>query len=300
MKKVKNISARTIEAFAKNLSDAERSPRTIRKYRQCVTDMLDWLIEHASCQDRAESTAQAGKLPLLAITRQDILEYKRVLQDSKSPRTVNGYIAAMNHFFQFLKRPELRITYLKIQKPMFWDDTTALHKKEYCRLLEAAKETKNFRLHMAMQTICATGIRIGELQYITVAAVQAGSVIVNCKGKIRTIVLPPKLCACLKRYIRRNKIKSGPLFISKNGKVLDSSAICSEMKALCERACVERSKVHPHNLRHLFARTFYEQTKDVVKLASLLGHSSIETTRIYTLSPLSEEIEKIDKLELVV
>ena len=183
----------------------------------------------------------------------------------------------------FMNWYDLRVKTLKIQRRIFADKEKELTKAEYERLLTAAKNKKNERLYYLMQTIGSTGVRISELKYVTCEAVNTGQAIINCKGKIRQVFLPKQLCKMLKSYIKQQHIKSGSVFITKNGKPLDRSTVWKMLKGLCESANVARSKVFPHNFRHLFAKTFYSLQKDIVRLADILGHSSIETTRIYTM-----------------
>lgn len=178
---------------------------------------------------------------------------------------------------------DLKVKTLKIQRRIFADKEKELTKAEYERLLTAAQNKRNERLYYLMQTIGSTGLRISELKYVTCEAVNAGQAVINCKGKIRQVFLPKQLCKMLKTYIKQQHIKSGPVFITKTGKPLDRSTIWKMMKAICESARVDKEKVFPHNLRHLFARTYYSIQKDIVRLADILGHSSINTTRIYTM-----------------
>lgn len=188
---------------------------------------------------------------------------------------------------------------LKIQKQIFASKEKELTKAEYNRLLEAAKSRKNERLYLLMQTICSMGIRVSELRFVTVAAVNCGVADINCKGKLRRVFLPKALCKILAQYIKKQKIKSGSVFVTKNGKQLDRSNIWSDMKKLCEFAGVSKDKVFPHNLRHLFARTYYSLQKDIVRLADILGHSSVNTTRIYTMETGEAHKKQIEKLGLL-
>ena len=193
----------------------------------------------------------------------------------------------------------MKVKSLKIQRQIFCQSEKELTKTEYERLLKAAKEKKNERLYLLMQTICAAGIRVSELPYITVEAVQNGQAQVKLKGKIRTILIDGDLCRLLKKYIKENKIESGCVFATRNGKPLDRHGIWKAMKALCESAGVAKEKVFPHNLRHLFARTYYSLQKDIVRLADILGHSSINTTRIYTIENGDVHRRQMQRLGLV-
>ena len=206
-------------------------------------------------------------------------------------------MTSVNRFFDFLNRADCKVKNLRCQRRTYCSEEKELTKAEYLRLLEAAK--KNKRLHLILQTICGTGIRISELKYFTVEAVRKGEIVVRCKSKIRTILIPSKLKKLLLNYTKQQKIKSGAIFVSRNGNPLDRSNIWTQMKRLCEKAKVNPSKVFPHNLRKLFARTFYSIEKDIAKLADILGHGSIETTRIYIMTTGNEHRRKIEKLGLV-
>lgn len=194
---------------------------------------------------------------------------------------------------------DLRVKNLKIQKQIFASTDKELTKAEYDRLLQAAKQKKNERLYLLMQTICSTGIRVSEVRYVTVEAVSRGVAEINCKGKRRQVFLPKQLCQILKQYIKEQKTKSGAVFVTKNGNPLDRSNIWSDMKKLCKAANVSEKKVFPHNLRHLFARTYYNLQKDIVRLADILGHSSVNTTRIYTMETGEIHRRQIQKLGLL-
>jgi site-specific recombinase XerD len=194
---------------------------------------------------------------------------------------------------------DLRVKNLKIQKQIFASTDKELTKAEYDRLLQAAKQKKNERLYLLMQTICSTGIRVSEVQYITVEAIARGVAEINCKGKRRQVFLPKQLCQILKQYIKEQKRKSGAVFVTKSGNPLDRSNIWSDMKKLCKAANVSEKKVFPHNLRHLFARTYYSLQKDIVRLADILGHSNVNTTRIYTMESGEIHRRQIQKLGLL-
>ena len=194
---------------------------------------------------------------------------------------------------------DLKVKTLKIQRRIFADESKELSKAEYERLLSAAQNKKNERLYYLMQTIASTGLRVSEMKYVTCEAVRQGQAVINCKGKIRQIFLPKKLCQMLKRYIKSRNIKSGSVFVTKSGRPLDRCAIWKMLKNLCESADVSKDKVFPHNFRHLFARTFYSLQKDIVRLADILGHSSVETTRLYTMESGTEHIKQLQKLGLL-
>jgi len=233
------------------------------------------------------------------ITKEFNLKRKEELLKEKAIGTVNGIIAAVNHFFCFMGFYELKMKYCRQQKKIFTDENRELSKEEYFRLVRTAKENDNIRISLVLQTICSTGIRVSELKYITVEAVMNGYAEVSCKGKNRVILLPNKLRKLLNDYVKKQKLKDGSIFITKTGKNLDRSNIWNEMKKLCKKANVDREKVFPHNLRHLFARIFYNMEKDIAKLADLLGHSSIETTRIYIMESGNEHKKKLEKMHLI-
>ena len=208
-------------------------------------------------------------------------------------------LSSINAFFAFMGWYDLKVKTLKIQRRIFADQSKELTKSEYERLLLAAKNKQNARLYYLIQTIASTGLRVSEIKYVTCEAVRQGQAMIRCKGKIRQIFLPKKLCKMLKQYMKSRNIKSGPVFITRNGRPLDRCAIWKMLKDLCESAGVSKDKVFPHNFRHLFARTFYSLQKDIVRLADLLGHSSIETTRIYTLESGKEHLKQLQKLDLL-
>ena len=196
-------------------------------------------------------------------------------------------------------REDCKVRYLKLQRRMFRRAERDLTKEEYQRLVEAAQAKGNVRLQLLLETICATGIRVSEVKYITVEAAQTGAAEIALKGKIRTILLPNRLCRKLLRYAKKQKITSGKIFLTRGGMGLSRKYIWAEMKKLCTAAKVERTKVFPHNLRSLFARAFYNVCHDVVRLADVLGHSNIETTRIYLLSTGKEYARQLGRLGLV-
>lgn len=227
------------------------------------------------------------------------MNISRNLQKKYAPASVNAALSSLNSFFVFNEWYDCKVKALKIQRQIFAERSKELTKAEYDRLLTAAKQKKNERLYYLMQTICSSGIRVSELSAITVDAIRARQATIKCKGKMRVVILPKDLCKMLIEYARRQKISSGPVFITKTGKPLDRSTIWKMMKALCESAGVDREKVFPHNLRHLFARTYYSIQKDIVRLADILGHSSINTTRIYTMETGDIHRRQIQKLGLL-
>lgn len=266
-----------IKNYAALLRREERAPATIEKYIHDARVFLTWLHNRPVSK---EATAQ-WKAHLLA--------------QGFTPATVNARISAVNGLFHFLGWDDCHVRLLRLQRRTFRDASRDLTHEEYSRLLAAASGP----VKLLLQTICATGIRVSEIRYITVEAARAGRANIALKGKIRTILLPGKLCRKLLRFAKKQKIASGEIFLTKGGKPLSRQRIWQFMKALCEKAGVQASKVFPHNLRHLFATTFYRATRDIVKLADVLGHSSINTTRIYLLATGEEYARQLDRLGLI-
>ena len=280
-----------------------------KKYLTITKEQIKNYIIFLREQERSESTVQkyAHDLNTLAefldgrpVAKGLLLEWKEDLVGTYAPASVNTILAAVNRFLTFFGWSELRLRPLKIQKALFLNEEKELTRAEYIRLIRAAERKENERLALVIQTICATGIRVSELRYITVEAVQAGRAEVNNKGKRRTVFLPDKLRRLLKTYLRKQKITAGAVFISRNGRPLNRSNIWRDMKALCESAGVEEGKVFPHNLRHLFARTYYAQERDLSRLADILGHTNITTTRIYTAESGAVHARQIGRLGLIV
>jgi len=234
------------------------------------------------------------------LDRAATINYKAHLCEKFAPSSVNAAISSLNSFFNFIGRLDLILKSLKIQRQLFLSEDKELTKAEYERLLRAAEKSKNRRLYLLMQTICLTGIRVSELRFITVESVNHEYADINCKGKCRRIFIPRSLCKMLKSYIKEQKIKSGSGFVTKNGKPLDRSNIWSDMKKLCRGADVSEKKVFPHNLRHLFARTYYSIQKDIVRLADILGRSNVNTTRVYTIESGIVHRHQIQRLGLLI
>ena len=274
-----NITKEKITSFKKHLISEERSGATVEKYVRDVTAFSEWL---------------SGR----EVDKNTVVEYKAHLAEKYQASSTNSMLSSLNSFFVFCERHELRVKFIKTQKQLFSRDDRELTKAEYLRLLDAAKR-KSRRLYLLMQTVCATGIRVSELKFITVEAVSFERAEIDCKGKRRIVFIPKKLCKMLKDYAKSEKIKSGSVFVTKSGKPLDRSNIWSDMKKLCADAGVSASKVFPHNLRHLFARTFYTIQKDIVRLSSILGHSSINTTMIYTMESGRIHQKQIQQLGLL-
>ena len=277
-----SITLDMIPAFIQYLRKEEREQNTIKKYERYAKEFVVWL----KGRPVTKATVVAWKDALL---RSD--EYK--------PATVNARLASVNAFLKFLGWDECRVKSLRLQRRVFRDPGRDLSKEEYMRLVEAAQASGNERLALVMEAICAMGLRVSEVRYITVEAVALGRAEISLKGKVRTVILPGKLCRKLEKYIRKNKIASGEVFLTRSGKGLSRRQIWAEMKRLCGAAGVEPSKVFPHNLRHLFATTHYRTYKDIVKLADILGHSCVETTRIYLVSTGVEHARQMDNLGLV-
>ncbi len=277
----RSITKEHLAAFEDHLRAEERESATIEKYLRDV---------------RAFSAWAEGR----SITKELVVAWKEHLRaEGYAPATINSMLVAVNRFLHFQGRDELRVKTLRLQRQIFRSRERELTKEEYARLVETAQALGKERLSLLMETICATGIRVSEAKYITVEAAASGCAEISLKGKIRTILLPGKLCRKLLKYAKKKKIVSGEIFLTRNGKGMSRRQIWAEMKAICERAGVSPSKVFPHNLRHLFARTFYKACRDVVQLADVLGHSSVETTRIYLISTGVEHLRRMDRLELV-
>ena len=270
-----------ITAFERYLRTEERSSGTIEKYLRDVRAFAVWLN---------------GRI----VTKETAAGWKEHLLDRHyAPVAINSMLAAINAFFRFVGWEDCRVKFLKIQRRMFREASRELSREEYDRLLSTAHTLGRDRLALLMETICASGIRVSEVRYITVEAARQGQTEIALKGKIRTILLPDKLCRKLLKYARHKKIASGEIFRTESGKSLGRRQIWAEMKQLCKYAGVAPSKVFPHNLRHLFATTFYRACRDISRLADVLGHSSIETTRIYLLTTGSEQVKQMDQLGLV-
>ena len=281
MKKKLQLTEQAFDQFEDYLRHDEREESTIEAYLRSLTRFAEWADGRS-------------------VTKELAMEWKAALSEAGyRPISVNAMLAAVNKFFTCMGREDCKVKYLKLQRQMFRKSEKDLSKEEYQRLVQAAHEKGDLRMELILETICATGIRVGELKYITVEAVRAGVAEIALKGKIRTILLPHRLCRKLQKYAKQQKIASGKLFLTQDGLPVSRQSIWTRMKALCEAAGVERSKAFPHNLRSLFARSFYGSCHDVVRLADVLGHSSIETTRIYLMSTGKEYLRQLDKLGLV-
>ena len=274
------LSEESILAFRDNLILEEKSIYTTEKYLRDVCAFFRF----------------AGAKP---VTKELVMDYKKALVGAGyAACSVNSMLASVNSLLPFLGWGDCKVKNLRVQRQTYCAEEKELSKAEYLRLLEASG--KNTQLSIVLQTICGTGIRVSELRYFTVEAVQHGRITVSCKSKTRTILVPGKLKNLLLNYARQHRITAGPILLGRNGKPLDRSSIWRQMKQLCKSADVAPSKVFPHNLRKLFARTFYGIEKDIAKLADILGHSSINTTRIYIMTTGAEHRRKIERLGLVI
>lgn len=276
----RSISVKQLQKFGIYLYEEEKSENTIKKYLRDVKAFFGWAD---------------GK----HIDKPLVLEYKKSLCEAYAPRSVNSMLSSLNTFFGFINRHELKVKTLKIQRRLFADREKELTMAEYDRLLTAAKMQNKEQLYYLMQTIASTGLRISELRFVSVDAVKKGQAVINCKGKVRRIFLPKQLCGMLKAYISRENLRNGAVFVGKNGKPLDRTTIWRMLKSLCPSAGVSRIKVFPHNFRHLFARTYYSVQKDIIRLADILGHSSVNTTRIYTMENGDIHRKQIQSLGLL-
>lgn len=275
------LTADIIEDFRKNLELQEKSTSTIEKY---IRDVKAFSVY-------AENSA---------ITKEKVIAYKKYLRNNYAVRSVNSMLASINSLFNSLEWHDLKVKSLKLQQQVFCSEDRELTKAEYARLCKTAKRKKNKRLNLILQTICGTGIRVSELQYITVEAAKQGEAVVNCKAKTRSVFIVKELKQKLLRYAAEQNIKSGMIFVTRTGKPISRTNIWREMKALCVEANVNPEKVFPHNLRHLFARVFYGIEKDIAKLADILGHSSINTTRIYIISTGTEHRKRMENMHLII
>lgn len=279
---MKIITCQQLDDYSKHLTLDEKSKLTIEKY---LRDIIAFKTFADGCE----------------ITKEKVMEYKnKLIRDNYALRSINSMLASLNSFFDFMCWSDCKVKSLKIQQQIFCSEEKELTRSEYERLCKTAERSHNERLKLILQTICSTGIRVSELRYITVEAVKKGFAQVNCKGKNRRIFIVKELQKRLLAYIRDRHINSGSVFITRNGKPMDRSNIWREMKMLCKAANVFCEKVFPHNLRHLFARTFYKIEKDIAKLADILGHSSINTTRIYIVSTGFEHQKRMESMRLII
>lgn len=276
------ISASLIENYIEQLRQDEKAEATIEKYSRDIYAFFRFI-----------SPEQEVKKELL-------ISYKNHLKDAGyAVSSINSMLVAINQFVAYLGAADCKVKLFKQQRRIFCDRNKELLREEYLQLVNAARNKGNWQLSLILQTICSTGIRISELQYITIEALHRQEAQVRSKGKLRRILLPKLLCTKLLRYCREQRRKKGSVFVSKKGRPIDRTSIWAAMKRLCKTANVCAAKVFPHNLRHLFARTFYQRYKDIVCLADVLGHSNIETTRIYTQTSGQEQMEQLERLQLL-
>ena len=275
------ISIKKVGEFENNLIMNEKSLATIKKYIKEIRNFLDYL--------------DGGD-----ITKSRVMQYRAAMQPEYKAQTINVKLSAVNAFLDFIGRPECRVRFIKVQKKSFVEEEKELREEEYRTLLLSARERGKIRLYHILLTLCSTGIRISELKYITADAVQQGRAEIDMKGKHRVILLPNELKNKLKDYMDQQNIRTGSVFITRNGKPVDRSNIFHEMKRLSAYAGVKPKKVYPHNLRHLFARSFYAVEKNLSHLADILGHSSIETTRIYIASSYRNFDRILDSMQLII
>ena len=279
--KGRHLTQAIISDFKEHMILEERSAATVEKYIRDVRTFAFYL-----------SGAE--------ITKESVIEYKKHLQESYAVRSVNSMLASINSLFAFLGWQELKVKSIKLQQQIYCPEEKELTREEYTRLCRIAEKKHNQRLNLILQTICGTGIRVSELKYITVEAVRRGEATVTLKGKTRSVFIVKELQKKLLRYAAEQGIKDGMIFITRTGKPISRTNIWREMKALCNEAGVNPQKVFPHNLRHLFARVFYRIEKDIAKLADILGHSSINTTRIYIISTGTEHRRRMENMRLII
>lgn len=275
------IISETIDDFRKHLILEEKSRATVEKYIRDVKIFKEFISDSE-------------------VTKESVIEYKEYLQEQYSARSVNSMLASINSLFSFMDWHDVRVRAVRLQQQVFCSEEKELTRDEYARLCRTAERRHNERLALILQTICGTGIRVSELEYITVEAVQRGEAMVRCKGKTRAVFIVKKLKRKLLRYAAAKNIKHGSIFITRTGRPVNRTNIWREMKSLCEEADVEPGKVFPHNLRHLFARVFYNIRKDIARLADILGHSSISTTRIYIISTGTEHRKCMENMHLII
>lgn len=277
----RRITKQALEIYEETLRSEEKSDHTVEKYMRDVRCFQCFAGERQ-------------------IDKNLTIEYKAHLEKAYAPASANSMIAALNSFLRFVGWQDCCVKQFKVQRKTYCSEETELSKSEYLSLVKTAEDKKNERLSLLIQTICGTGIRVSELTFITVEAVRRGEAIVTCKGKTRKVFIVSALCKKLLRYAKTHNIASGMIFVTKSGKAMNRSNIWREMKELCKQAGISPNKVFPHNLRHLFARTFYGIEKDIAKLADILGHSNVNTTRIYIVSTGSEHKHRMENMRLII
>ena len=276
------LTQEKVEGYLTYLRNEERSPATLEKYARDLRTFTAFLPQ--------------GK----GVDKAVVMAYKTWLTDGYAPASVNSMLAAVNGLLEYWNWHECRVRPLKIQRKTFQQPEKELTKQEYLRLVETAQEAGNPKIALLLQSVGATGARASEVRYLTVEAARRGRAVIHLKGKVRTILLPKQLCRGLLDYARQQKIRSGEIFLTRNGRGMNRKEIWAAFKRLCLRAGVPAGKVFPHNLRHLFARAFYAVRQDLAKLADVLGHSSVETTRIYLVSTWEEHARYLDEMRLII
>lgn len=280
--KPKILSRRDIAKFKHYLRQSEKSENTVEKYIRDVNSFFEFAGEKR-------------------VTKDLVIAYKsKLISENYAAPSVNSMLASINSLLCFLGWSSCKIKTIKTQKQIYCPEEKELTKSEYERLVSAAQRQGNERLSLILQTICGTGIRVSELKFITAEALKSCEIVVRCKGKTRTVFIVRELRKKLIRYISQQQIKTGCIFITRTGKPISRTNIWREMKSLCKYANVNPAKVFPHNLRHLFARVFYNIEKDIAKLADILGHSSINTTRIYIISTGAEHMRRMERMRLII
>lgn len=282
--KDRKLKETDLQSYLRHLREEERSASTIQKYEHALRRFFD------RCQRNSTKI----------LTKETVIQYKETLLQTRAASGVNSEIAALNSFFSYIGWYECRVRPVRVQRRTYCDPAKELTREEYLRLVNTAMARKNIRLALLLQAICSTGIRVSELKYLTVETLRKGQMEVYNKGKCRLVFLPEVLCAKLLRYCRSRNVRRGSVFVTRTGRPLDRTNIWAMMKALCRYAGVEAKKVFPHNLRHLFARCFYQIQKDLEHLATILGHSNINTTRIYTQTSGMEHRRQIEQLHLLI
>ncbi len=279
----RQITEERVELFRKRLYEDEKKEATVQKYVRDLEKLKNFL--------GAEE-----------VSKEKLIQYKKYLEDSGEYKTssINSFLAAANYFCESMGWPECRVKTLKVQEEAFRPENKELTWEEYNRMVEAGMKRGNPRLTLLIQTLASTGIRISELRFITVESLEEGAAVIHNKGKVRRVLYPSDLLKLLKEYVEGKQLVSGAIFCTKSGKAVDRSNVWREMKSLCQEAGVDESKVFPHNLRHLFAKCFYRIKKDLAKLADVLGHSSIETTRIYIRTTGKEHKKQLDMMNMVI
>ena len=277
-----SIRRQWLDSYQSHLLEEEHIPQTIRKYIHDIAFFFSFLPAEAE------------------ISKEKVLAYKQELIQKYRPASANSMLVALNGFLSYIGLAQCRVRLFKLQRRSFRSPEKDLTRQEYERLVKAAKSHRNERLSLLLQTICSTGIRVSEHRFVTVEALQTGQVQISNKGKMRVIILPRELRGLLLQFCKKKRLTTGPVFVTRTGKPMNRTNIWCMMKRLCAQAHVDSQKVFPHNLRHLFALTFYRMEKDIVRLADILGHSSIETTRIYTLTSSTEHAKAISRLHLLI